>query len=70
MGFEQTNKAQKDDFDSIGFNVEWAINDNGTLKFDAHADSAKSSPDNPLGHTATFVAIGAPVILAHEVSWA
>ena len=69
IGFEQTNKAQKDEFDSIGFNFEWAINDNGTLKFDAHADSAKSSPDNPLGHTATFVAIGAPVGLAHSVSW-
>src|SRR5690349_21110199 len=69
MGFEQTNKAQKDDFGSLGFNVEWAITDSGTLKFDAHTDTAKSSPDNPLGHTATFVAVGAPVILAHEVSW-
>jgi TonB-dependent receptor len=69
MGFEQTNKAQKDDFNSVGFNVEWALTDSGTLKFDAHTDSAKSSPDNPLGNTATFVAIGAPVILAHEVSW-
>jgi len=69
MGFEQSNRAQKDDFDSIGFNVEWALTDTGTLKFDAHTDSAKSSPDNPLGHSATFVAIGAPVILAHEVSW-
>jgi hypothetical protein len=27
MGFEQTNKAQKDDFDSVGFNVEWALTD-------------------------------------------
>jgi len=69
MGFEQTNRAQKDDFNSIGFNVEWALTDTGTLKFDVHTDSAKSSPDNPLGHSSTFVAIGAPVILSHEVSW-
>jgi TonB-dependent receptor len=69
MGFEQTNKAQKDDYNSVGFNVEWALTDSGTLKFDAHSDTAKSSPDNPLGNTATFVAVGAPVILAHELSW-
>jgi TonB-dependent receptor len=69
MGFEQTNKAQKDDYNSIGFNVEWALTDTGTLTFDAHSDTAESSPDNPLGHTATFVAVGAPVILNHSVSW-
>jgi TonB-dependent receptor len=69
MGFEQTNRAQKDDFESIGFNVEWALTDNGTLKFDAHTDTAKSRPDNPLGHSATFVAIAAPIIAGHQVSW-
>jgi hypothetical protein len=69
MGFEQTNRAQKDTFDSIGFNVEWALTDSGTLKFDAHTDTAKSRPDNPLGHSATFVAIATPIISGHEVSW-
>ena len=69
MGFEQTNKAQKDDYNSLGFNVAWAITDTGTLKFDAHHDDARSLPDNPLGNTATFVAVGAPVILAHQLSW-
>jgi TonB-dependent receptor len=69
MGFEQTNRAQKDDFNSLGFNVEWAVTDNGTLKFDAHTDNAKSRPDNPLGHSATFVAIAAPIISGHSVSW-
>lgn len=69
IGFEQTNRAQKDDFDSIGFNFEWAVTDSGTLRFDAHTDSAKSSPNNPLGHSATFVAIGAPVNLTHGLSW-
>jgi len=69
MGFEQTNKAQKDDYNSVGFNVAWALTDTGTLKFDAHKDTARSLPNNPLGNTATFVAVGAPVILAHQVSW-
>jgi TonB-dependent receptor len=69
MGFEQTNRAQKDDFDSIGFNLEWALTENGTLKFDAHTDTAESKPDNPLGHSATFVAIAAPIIAGHQVSW-
>ena len=69
MGFEQTNRAQKDTFDSIGFNLEWAVTDSGTLKFDAHTDTAESSPDNPLGHSATFVAIATPIIAGHEVNW-
>jgi TonB-dependent receptor len=69
MGFEQTNRGQKDNFDSIGFNLEWALTENGTLKFDAHTDTAESNPDNPLGHSATFVAIAAPIISGHEVSW-
>jgi TonB-dependent receptor len=69
MGFEQTNRAQQDSFGSLGFNLEWAVSDNGTLKFDAHTDSADSKPDNPLGHSATFVAIAAPIISGHEVNW-
>jgi hypothetical protein len=28
MGFEQTNKAQKDQYNSVGFNVEWAVTEN------------------------------------------
>jgi TonB-dependent receptor len=69
MGFEQTYRAQKDNFDSIGFTAEWAATENGTLRFDAHTDSADSKPDNPLGHSATFVAIAAPIISQHSVSW-
>jgi len=69
MGFEQTNRGQKDDFNSVGFNFEWAVTDTGTLKFDLHSDTAKSRPDNPLGHSATFVAIATPIIAQHEVSW-
>jgi TonB-dependent receptor len=69
MGFEQTNRAQKDEFNSAGFNAEWGVSDTGTLRLDAHFDKGKSDPDNPLGHSATFVSIAAPVILTHSVSW-
>lgn len=69
MGFEQTRRGQKDDFKSVGFNAEWAITDNGTLRFDAHFDEARSVPNNPLGHSATFVTFAAPVIAQHSVDW-
>jgi TonB-dependent receptor len=69
MGFEQTYRAQEDSFDSLGFNAEWAVSDTGTLRFDYHTDKAESSPNNPIGHSATFVAIAAPIIAQHSLSW-
>lgn len=69
MGFEQTYRAQEDKFGSLGFNAEWAITDTGTLRFDVHSDNAKSTPNNPLGHSATFVAVAAPIIAQHSLSW-
>jgi TonB-dependent receptor len=69
MGFEQTFRSQEDEFDSLGFNAEWALTDTGTLRFDYHTDTASSSPNNPLGHSATFVSIAAPIISQHSLSW-
>ena len=69
MGFEQTNRAQKDDLGSFGINFEWEVTDSGTLRLDAHTDSAESTPNNPLGHSATFVTIGTPIISQHSVNW-
>jgi TonB-dependent receptor len=69
MGFEQTYRATSDELDSIGFNAEWEVNENGSLRFDAHVSSAESVPDNPLGHTATFVTFAAPVIQGHQVDF-
>lgn len=69
MGFEQTFRALKDELESIGFNAEWDVNDRGTLRFDAHISSAESVPDNPLGHTATFVTFAAPVVQQHQVDF-
>lgn len=69
IGFEQTNRATDESIDSIGFNAEWFIADNQVLRFDAHNSTGEARPDNPLGHTATFVTFAAPVILQHSVDW-
>lgn len=69
MGYEQIYRGTKETIDSIGFNLEWAVNDTGTLTFDAHSSEAEALPDNPLGHTATVVTIGAPVISQHSVDF-
>jgi hypothetical protein len=34
-----------------------------------HTDTAESTPNNPLGHSATFVTMGAPIIVQHSVDW-
>jgi len=69
IGFEQLNRAEKDSLDSFGFNLQWDTADNQMLIFDAATSKAKAEPDNPLGHTSTFVTFGAPVILQHSVDW-
>ena len=69
IGFEQTYRATKESVDSFGLNVAWDVNETGTLIFDAHSSKAEAEPDNPLGHTATFVTFGAPVIVQHSVDW-
>ncbi|KAF1699116.1 TonB-dependent receptor [Pseudoxanthomonas jiangsuensis] len=41
--------ATKNSGDSLGFNVEWEVNDALSLAFDYHNSSAESRPDSPLG---------------------
>ena len=69
IGFEQTNRASKDTLNSVGFNMDWAPSDNMKVILDAHHSKAKSGGNNPLGHNATFIAIGAPVNLWHSVDF-
>ena len=69
IGFEQTNRATKDELNSLGFNAEWEFSERGTVIFDAHSSKSESGGNNPLGHTATFVSMGAPVILQHSVDF-
>ncbi|MCI4645578.1 MAG: TonB-dependent receptor [Hyphomonadaceae bacterium] len=69
IGFEQTNRATKDEMTSLGFNAVWDFNDSMSVILDAHTSEAESGGNNPLGHTATFVTFGAPVILQHSVDY-
>jgi len=69
IGFEQTNRATKDELNSLGFNAEWEVSERATVIFDAHSSKSESGGNNPLGHTATFVTFGAPVILQHSVDY-
>jgi TonB-dependent receptor len=69
VGFEQNNRAQKDSMQSLGFNLEWQLNDVGTLRFDAHTDSGETVPDNPLGHSTTAATFAAPVALQHSTDY-
>ena len=69
MGFEQTNRATKDELKSFGFNADWEVTDNFRAVFDCHISTAESGGNNPLGHTATFATFGAPVILQHSVDY-
>jgi len=41
--------ATKNTMDSLGFNVEWEVNDALDLSFDAHNATAESQPDGPYG---------------------
>jgi TonB-dependent receptor len=69
VGFEQQYRQQDDTLDSFGVNLEWQINDSSSLRFDAHTDTGKSQPDNPLGHSTTATAIAAPVVAQHSTDY-
>ena len=69
MGFEQTNRATKDELNSLGFNADWEVGERGRIILDAHTSKSESGGNNPLGHTATFVSMAAPVILQHSVDF-
>lgn len=69
IGFEQTNRATRDELLSFGVNAEWQFSDDISVILDAHSSESESGGNNPLGHTATFVTFGAPVILNHSVDY-
>ncbi len=69
IGFEQTDRATKDQLQSLGFGAEWELNDSMSVIFDGHTSKGKSAGNNPLGHIATFVTFGAPVIQQHSVDY-
>jgi TonB-dependent receptor len=69
IGFEQTQRQTEESLNSLGLNVAWDLNDSHTLTLDGHVSKGEANPDNPLGHTSTFVTFGAPVIANHSVDY-
>jgi len=49
LGLALQELNQKNENDSIGLNLDYNVNDNFNLAFDAHKSSAKSSPDAEYG---------------------
>jgi TonB-dependent receptor len=47
VGFAQQYRSQEDTLESTGLNLEWAVNDQLTLNFDAHSSSMDSIPTGP-----------------------
>jgi TonB-dependent receptor len=69
IGYEQTHRATKESLNSLGLNLAWGLNDISTITLDGHVSKGEALPDNPLGHTSTFVTFGAPIISNHSVDW-
>lgn len=44
----------KEEMNSIGFNVEWTVNDNLKLELDHHSSTASGSPNSPYGSSNTI----------------
>ena len=55
FGFEQQLSQQRNELDSIGFNVDWKVTDSFSLALDYHDSKAKSLPDDPTGGSQTAV---------------
>lgn len=68
-GFEQQYREQNNIMESIGFNVDWEVNDQLNLKFDIHHSTLESLPDGP-GETGEIaVSLGAPVHFGQTVDF-
>ena len=49
FGASGARLATKTGMHSLGFNVDWEVNDALDLSFDAHNSTAESQPDSPYG---------------------
>lgn len=61
VGFAQQYRAQDDTLESVGVNLDWAVNDQLTLNLDVHDSTMESLPKGP-GHAGELdVGVGAPI---------
>ncbi len=61
IGFSQQYRSQEDTLESTGLNLDWAVNDQLTLRLDAHHSTMESLPTGP-GHSGELdVGVGASI---------
>jgi TonB-dependent receptor len=68
-GFEQQFRATKTQLQSYGLNAKWELASNFTLNLDGYHSVSNTTPNAPNGTSSTLVALGAPVIAAHQVDY-
>ncbi|MDQ2075822.1 TonB-dependent receptor [Marinimicrobium sp. ABcell2] len=61
MGYEQQLREQTNTLQSIGFNVDWQVNDSLTLNFDVHDSSMENLPTGPGDSGEIAISMGAPI---------
>ncbi|MEH6548804.1 MAG: TonB-dependent receptor [Pseudomonadales bacterium] len=66
QAYEQELRQQTDTLKSLGFNLDWAVNDQFTLSFDAHNSTMDSLPTGPGTSGEIAATIGAPTQMAHD----
>lgn len=62
VGYEQQYRAQSNTLDSLGLNIEFAVNDRLTLVFDAHDSTMESLPAGPGNSGEIAFGMGAPSV--------
>ncbi|WP_041523017.1 TonB-dependent receptor [Gilvimarinus agarilyticus] len=60
-GYEQQYRDQTNTLESLGFNVEWNVTDNFSVRLDAHDSSMESLPTAPGGTGSLDVSVAAPI---------
>lgn len=68
-GFEQQYREQTNELESLGFNVEWQVNDSFTLALDAHDSTMESLPTGPGKAGEIAFSMGAPVLTSQVVNF-
>jgi len=61
FGFEQQYRNQTGELNSLGLNLEWAVNDSLSFTLDAHDSSMSSMPSGPAGAGDIQTSVATPI---------
>ncbi len=68
-GYEQQWREQTNTLDSVGVNFEYIVNDELTVRFDAHDSTMHSRGTGPRNSGEIAVGLGAPIVTSREWFW-